>query len=63
MSETPQLLRRAQARELVGVSEHVFAQMVACGTLKPVYLLAGKDGKPKGRAYFRRVELLEKLGK
>ena len=55
MSELPdkQFLRRGEVRAYLAVSEHVLTQMVAAGTLRPIYL-AGK-----GRAFFGREQVKE----
>lgn len=60
MSELPEkrLLRRGEVRDYYGISDNVFSQMVASGVLTPIYLAQTKGGKPKGRAFFSRKEVL-----
>ena len=58
MSELPdkRFLRRGEVRAYLAVSEHVLTQMVAAGTLRPIYLTG------KGRAFFGRDEVAQ-MGK
>lgn len=59
LSELPEkrLLRRGEVREFLGVSEQVMSKMVAARTLVAVYL------EGKGRAFFRRDEVLKLVEK
>ncbi len=58
--EIPRMLRRAQARDLLGVTELEFEKLVKARAIRPRYWPRPK-GKPKGRAVFVEIELVELL--
>lgn len=54
------LLRRSEVMRLLGIGRKAFCQATGPGgILQAVYLARDKRGRPKGAAFYRRVDVLK----
>ena len=51
------LWRLRDVRDYLGVDEKTVRLMVECGSLKRIHLRS-KDGKPAGRAYYHKAQVM-----